>query len=274
MPKIYLPAGMVCILILVFNICHSLKKTISLYIQIISLPTSAIEHATGPDQAVLHTVRPAMASDVAEVATLLGKEFCYVYEALFEASPSLTVELLRRLLAANDGNHNLGYRSFFVAMEPSTQAVIGIMLLSPPRKYGWRELKSGGRFMLTLLRYLGIGRVFRVLRNIQALATIVPLSAAKEMNVSYIAVIDGQRRKSVGTSLLKFAISYAEGLGSEAIRAEIRDQNSSGLAFFKHNGFGQVAVLKSASDSVLSHGSRILVKRNVTSSSAVVLPSP
>ena len=106
----------------------------------------------------------------------------------------------------------------------------------------------------------------------RTLSTIVPLSAPGEMNISYIAVVTGYRRKSVGSLLVRFASTYVEGLGANTLLAEVREASDGGRRFFESNGFEEVAVLKSASDTLLSHGPRILMRQIVRKQTEVILP--
>ena len=270
-PRLFLGAGIVGAVTPLLNIWISLKKTLSLRVQIVSLHSLQAPDIKTTIAPRPYTVRPAMVSDISEIANLLSKEFYYVYEALFETSPALTSELLTKLLVANAGKHNLGYKSFFVSVTPEEQRVAGIMLLTPAKKYGLREAIAMFRFLLTLLRYLGLPRVFRVLGNLRMLSTIVPISESGETSVAYIAVVPELRRQTVASSLLRFALAYAEGTGSHTVVAEIRDTNEAGRLLFRQNGFIEVAELKSASDSLLTRGPRVLVKRTIRAATEVIM---
>ena len=70
---------------------------------------------------------------------------------------------MRRLLEANGGDHNLGYRRFLVAIPVKSDQVTGVMLLSPPSRYGWLELKATARFVFTLCRHIGLTKVICVI---------------------------------------------------------------------------------------------------------------
>jgi ribosomal protein S18 acetylase RimI-like enzyme len=262
-PALFLSSAILVSLAMIWSIWFSLKRTISLRVKISRLLPEGPSEIVERDEVVTCSILSATLADVQDVASMLASEFAYVYEALFETSSTLTHELVRKLLEANGGYHNLGVRSFFVAVEPHKHEIVGIMLLSPPEKYGFRELKATTRFTLTLLRYLGLPRVIRVIQNFSFLATIVPIGAAGEMNVSYIAVVSEHRRKAVASSLLRFAIEYGSNQGASSLLAEVRETNEAGKMLFRSNGFTEVAMMKSASDLLLGRGPRLLFKYEI-----------
>ena len=91
------------------------------------------------------------------------------------------------------------------------------------------------------------------------------------MNVSYVAVLGDFRKRGAGSALIRHAIESCRTTGADVLLAEIRESNTAGRALFLKNGFTETAVLKSAADTLLNRGPRIVARLPLQPAQEVII---
>lgn len=259
---VYTTGGLLSAAILSLNIYYSLKVTFSPSIHV-KLIDQTLE-STPSTESQTHReiiIMPARRDNLLALLDLLIENFGYVYESIFDTSPRLTKAILKDVLLINDGNHALGFKSFYVTIDKMTGSCIGVMMfdLDKTRKSP-RILLTFITTLLVVFKYLGFWGVFRSLSNVRAASTAIQIDVPNELHITYFAIAKGFQRMGVGHQMMEYAKGIARSEDKKIISLDIRESNLSAQKFFKSQGFFADSIINSDSDKAFGRGARIHMK--------------
>ena len=203
-------------------------------------------------------VTRARTGDVAAVRSLLLQHFGYIYLNLLGTDKERASATLDLILKANQGQHPLGYKTFYVAQskdhhQKRTYGILKFKMKSPGE--GPSTLLAGLSVLKILLRNIGLRGTFRTLRKWFAIRSINADVEADELHVVYLAVSDAVRRRHVGKQLLNFAKMIAVAERKKTLSLYVREKNVDALSFFLNQGFSiDRTVIDTEADNLLMQG--------------------
>lgn len=260
--------GFTASLILTVNILYSLVSTFSTDIQLTPVAASGptdVEGLTQTTRERQFSIRRGQRNDTAIITELLVGHFSYVYANLFDTSLRLTKRMFKTLLLLNSDRQPAGYRSFYVALDERSGDVVGLISLSSlSLRIDFSQAITFLGWSLVVLWYLGPIGLLRTLRNSKSVRMATdPVVQLNELHVNYLVVATEYRRQSAGSQLIEFACKEATRLRKQYLSLEVREKNISAQAFFRKQGFREVARLESEYDSDFEQGFRIVMRKEV-----------
>ena len=262
---VYALNSLISSIILSFNIYYSLKMTFtpSIQLKLVEKP-SETNLSSNPKAHREIIIKPAARDNLIGLLDLFINNFGYVYVALFDTSTRLTKTILKEVLLINNGDHALGYKSFYVAIDKLTNVCVGLIMFNSERTK--KPIRSTITFITTILivfKYLGLWGVVRSLHNLRAVSTAMPIDTPDELHITYFAVSKEFQRMGIGHQMLEFAQSIARSEGKKIVVLDVRKDNAIAQQFFESHGFVAEAVIESDSDRAFGYGPRIHMKREV-----------
>jgi ribosomal protein S18 acetylase RimI-like enzyme len=259
---IYTIGGLISAAILSFNVYYSLKTTFSPSIQIKlidNLNENSQELENQTQREII--IKPASRDNLLGLLDLLIDNFGYVYESIFDTSPRLTKSILKEVLQINDGDHALGYKSFYITIDKLTGSCVGVMMFNS------EKTRKTARVFITLtttlfivFKHLGFWGIFRSLSNVRAASTAMPIDIPNELHITYFAVSKEYQQMGIGHQMMEYAKGIAKSEGKRTIALDTRENNTSARQFFKSQGFIADSIINSDSDKAFGHGARIHMK--------------
>ncbi len=259
---IYAIGGLISATILLFNVYYSIKMTFSPSIQVKLIDTQSesmhdLENQTHRDI----IIKPATRDNLLGLLDLLVENFGYVYEAVFDTSPRLTKLILKEVLQINDGDHALGYKSFYITIDKLTGSCVGVIMFNSERTR--KPIRALITFIATLFiifKHLGFWGIVRSLRNFRSASTAMPLDIPHELHITYFAVAKDYQHMGIGFQMMEFAKGIARSEGKKIIALDTRENNPVAQQFFKSQGFIADSIINSDSDKAFGYGARIHMK--------------
>ena len=175
------------------------------------------------------SIRPATASDADVVGDLMADAAGPLAAPIWgSGSVARTQERFARMFACWGGSDH-----HFVACEG--QQVVGVIAHVKDRTDPWQSLRAS----LATFRVYGVLGSFALSWRMRHMVSAEPALVRNSYNVWNLAVAEEQRRRGIGSALLKHAHAGAREAGALTIGLEVLIGNTAAIAFYENAGFSE-----------------------------------
>jgi ribosomal protein S18 acetylase RimI-like enzyme len=221
------------IVIIILNIRHSMRETF------VDTGKPATQPTAPDDKRLEIEIEEAKTEDVTSLCTLLMQNFGYIYKALFGNDEKLTFAMVESILKANEGNHALGYKSFYIAYPKNRRKeIVGILKLTTSTDKHSKFITTLAIVRLVLQNHRLRG-LYRTWSNWRIISGVYPKVKANELHIAYLAVNEDARHRQVGTQLLEYAKRVAKNECKILVSLCVRENNVDAKRFFLSQGFSE-----------------------------------